>query len=363
MTEGDGRRSAVTILIAILALVSYFFICPEPLSPELSAIPVWKTVLPSAGVGLPSRDRPAPGTDTRRIAFSAGNRFAYFFTDGTVAFMAETSGSLALSDAMYITSPASGSGSIMKTPGHEEIETIKDISPFFSSGRLFSAKADGTGVTSFDDEGKPRWSYIFPCQLSAFASSEDLSVGGTVDGWLEGIDTAGKKVFSIAPGGSRLSVVLGAAVSSTGKWVAAISGIDRQRLVVLGRGGADYRVTSHRYLESDFREPVRIVIMDDETHVLYRRNDGVGVWSVDGKVDGVLPVKADDFDVSMDAAHGVSMLAARQGNTKSITIFRTPSTVLGTIQLPDSSEYIRILGSSVFIGTRTWIARLDLVEN
>jgi len=363
MTEGDGRRSAVTILIAILALVSYFFICPEPLTPELSAIPRWKTVLPPAGAGLPSSDRPAETTDGRQIAFSAGNIFGYFHTDGTLAFMAETPGSSTLSDAMYITKPGNGSGSILKTPSHEDIRTIKDTSPFFIAGRLFSAKADGTGVTSFNDYGEFRWSYIFPCQISAFASSGDLSVGGTIDGWLEGIDAEGKKVFSFAPGGSRLSVILGTAVSGTGNWVAAISGIDRQRLVILGRGGADYRVTSHRYLESDFREPVRIVIMDDETHVLYRRNDGVGVWSVNGKVDGVLPVMAEDFDVSMDTTHGVSLLAARQGKSRSLTVFRTPSTVLGTIRLPDSTEYIRILDSSIFIGARTWIARLDLVEN
>jgi len=363
MTEGDGRRSAVTILIAILALVSYFFVCPEPLSKELSAIPRWKSILPATGGEFRPNGLPAESPEIRQIAYSTSGRFGYFLSDGTVAFMTEATGNFAISDAMYITIPGNGSSGVLRTSGNKEINAIKEISPFFSSNRLFSAKADGTGVASFDDGGNLKWSYIFPCQLSAFASNGELSVGGTIDGWLEGIDNDGKKIFSFSPGGSRLPVVLGTAVSGSGKWIAAISGIDRQRLIVLGRGGADYRVASHRYLESDYREPVRVVIMDDDTHVLYRRDDGVGVWSVDGKVDAVLPVIAEDFDVSIDASHGVALLTARQGKTKSVTVFRTPSTLIGTISLPDTSEYIRILGSSIYVGSRTWIARLDVVED
>jgi hypothetical protein len=300
--------------------------------------------------------------ESQRIAFFAAGRFGYFHADGTIASIFDSTATVAISDTAYISIPGSGNGGILKAADNEVIAEIKDISPFFMSGRLFSAKADGTGVSSFDGRGNELWSYIFPCQLSAFASSDALSVGGTVDGWLEGIDKNGGKAFSFSPGGSRLPVVLGTAVSGSGNWIAAVSGIDRQRLVVLGRGGTDYRVTSHRYLESDFREPVRIVIMDDDTHVLYRRNDGVGVWSVDGKVDEVLPVLAEDFEVSIDLLHQVALLTSRNGREKSITVFRTPSTLLGTIRLPESSDFIRIVGSSVYVGGRNYIARLDLVE-
>jgi len=198
--------------------------------------------------------------------------------------------------------------------------------------------------------------------LSAFSSGEAIVVGGTVDGWLEGVSPDGGRVFSFAPGGSRLPVILGLDVSRSGDWVAAVSGIDRQRLVVLGRGGADYRVASHRYLESDYREPVRVIVMDDDRHVLYRRPDGIGVWSVDGAVDGLLPVKADDFDAAIDEATGVAYIAARRGDKAEIVAFRLPDTLLGRIALPDNCEYIRFSGSSAFVGGRTWLARFDFVE-
>jgi hypothetical protein len=362
MTEGEGSRKAITILITVLVLIAYFFVCAEPLSPELSAKPRWKTLMIPEGLGVPPASRAALPGEKPRIAFGSGKVFGYFHADGSIGFMAEASGKVAISDASYVTVPKDRSDGILKTSGNEDIANLKDVSPFFISDRLFSSKSDGTGVVSFDARGSPLWSYDFPCQISAFSASAALVVGGTIDGWIEGIDAGGKKLFSFPPGGSRLPVVLGTAVSRSGDWIAAICGIDRQRLVVLGRGGADYRVTSHRYLDSDFREPVRVMIMEDEKHVLYRRTDGIGVWSVDGKVDDVMPIKADDFDVSIDTENKIALLAARHGKEKSIIVFRTPSTVLGTIRLPDSSDYIRFIGSSVFVGGQSWIARLDFVE-
>jgi len=132
---------------------------------------------------------------------------------------------------------------------------------------------------------------------------------------------------------------------------------------VLGRGGADYRVTSHRYLDSDYRESVRVIVMSDNRHVLYRRPDGIGVWSVNGDVDELLPVKADDFDVQIDEGMDIAYIAARRGRKAEIAVFRRPSTLLGRIPLPDSSEYIRFIGSSAYIGGRTWLARFDFVED
>jgi hypothetical protein len=143
--------------------------------------------------------------------------------------------------------------------------------PFFSSGRLFSASMDGTTVTSHGKDGMSLWNHAFPSQVSAFAANEDMVIGGTVDGWLEAVNTTGERVLRFAPGGSRLPVILGVGVSPSSSWIAMLSGLDAQRLVVLGRGKSDYRVVSHRYLESAYREPARVAVLGDDRHVLYRQ--------------------------------------------------------------------------------------------
>ncbi|MBU0927221.1 MAG: hypothetical protein KKA67_05695 [Spirochaetes bacterium] len=356
MSDGKGRRAVLAVLVSVVVILLYFFVFAEPLSPELSAVPRWKTdidVLQAAAASAPAAEP---------IAFSAGDRFGYFYPDGRLSFIAEAAGGAPVSDASYVSLEAAGGDRVLKRPDGATIASIESRFPFYSGGRLFSAEKDGSGVAAYDSAGRAMWEYAFPCQLSAFSAGDGLVVGGTVDGWLEGVSLDGRRAFSFAPGGSRLPVVLGIGVSRSGDWVASVSGVDKQRLVVLGRGGVDYRVASHRYLDTDYREPVRVVVLDDDKHVLYRRSDGIGVWSVDGSVDEVLPVKADDFDVALDGSKGIAYLVARRGRKSEIVAFRLPATLLGRIALPDYSEYARFSGSSAFVGGKTWLARLDFME-
>lgn len=356
MGDGKGRRITIAVLVMVVMILAYFFVCAEPLSTELSAVPRWRVNIAVTPEAKFSADSSA---DTL-LSYSTETRHGYFWPDGRIAFMADAPA--VISDKSYVVSDKDGTGSQLRTPGLKTGVPIAASLPFFASEKLYSAEMDGTGFAAWDEAGHKLWSYTFPCQLSAFSASDALVVGGTVDGWLEGVTPDGHKAFSFAPGGSRLPVILGLGISRSGDWIAAISGIDRQRLVVLGRGGADFRVTSHRYLDSDYREPVRVIMLSDDRHVLYRRPDGIGVWSVDGKVDEVLPVKADDFDVHVDTARGIAYLIARRGHKSEIVVFRLPATVLGRISLPDSSEFVRFVGSSAYVGDKAWLARFDFVE-
>jgi len=356
MNEGKERRVTFSVLGTIVVILVYFFVFAEPLSAELSAVPQWKVALGVGAAGTAS----APA---ELLAFAAGNRYGYFSPDGELALIAEAQTGAPVADTSYIEPSSAKTAAVLRNPRGEEITKFTAALPFYASGRLFSAEGDGTALIAYDEYGSKAWSYSFPCQLGAFSAGDQLVVGGTVDGWLEGVDARGQNVFSFAPGGSRLPVVLGVGVSRSGNWVAAVTGIDRQRLIVLGRGAHDYRVASHRYLESDFREPVRVIVMEDDRHVLYRRDDGIGVWSVDGSIDTVLPVRADTFDVALDDSRGIAYLVARRGRKSEIVAFRLPATLLGRIALPDSSEFVRFSGSSVYIGGRTWLARFDFMED
>ncbi len=357
MIDNKGRRMVVTILVALVTLLLYFWVFAEPLSPELSAVPAWKVdVTAGAGTG---HVEPEP----RLMAFVSGDRFGYHTLDGSVVATIDAPRGTPVSDSSYILRAAGESFRSLRSADGALVARIDADAPFFSRGRLFSAENNGSGVAAYDEHGVRQWVYSFPCQISAFAAGDKIVVAGTVDGWLEGVGADGTTAFSLAPGGSRLAVVLGLDVSRSGDWVAAVTGIDRQRLVVLGRGGTGYRITSHKYLDSDYREPVRVVIMEDDRHVLYRRPDGIGVWALDGSVDELLPVKADDFEVAFDRARGIACLLARRGQKAEIVVFRLPATVLGRVALPDASEYVRFSGSSVFIGGGSWLGRFDFVED
>jgi len=353
MSQREPMSGAVAAVIVVLSLAAYFLAFAEPLSPELTAMPRWYRAL---------EPTPETGEAGERMAFSAGDRYGYFSPDGSVFIMADAPGGASLSDAAYVV-PVAGGGTVpLRSADGAVLAELGAGEPFFSGGRLYSAAADGSAVAAYDASGARSWSYSFPSVVSAFCSVPDLVVAGTVDGWMEGIGPSGEALFSFAPGGSRLSVILGVAASADGEWVAAVSGIDPQRLVVLGRGRDEYRVVSHRYLDSDYREPVSVAILDRWGLAMYRRPDGIGVRALDGSVDALLPVKADSFEVTPDEGRGIAYFIARRAGGSEIVAFSPPARVLGRVPLPPDASYVRFSGGSVFLGAPGWLARFDFTE-
>lgn len=339
---------ALTFFVTSLSLVAYFFLFPFPLASELTALPRWAVSLESARV---SGEVPSGGG----IPFSASGAYGYFSADGTIYYLDKAKGGAAVTEGAYalLDEPA-----LYSAATRARIAALSGT-PFFAGGDIYAAAADGTQLLSYGPDGARKWSYHFPSPLSAFASAGSLAVGGTVDGLLEGVSASGEQVFSFAPGGSRLQVILGLAVSPSASRIAAVAGIDRQRLVVLGRGGTSYRVDSHRYLDSDYRFPVTLAFLDDERYVLYPRPDGIGVWAVDGSRDAVLPIKADSFAVRMDPESGVAYLVARQGQKAELVVFYPPATVLGRVPVPKGVDYLRMEGSTLYFSTDGVLARVD----
>ena len=348
--SGRTWNLLATVLVA-LALGAYFFLFPEPLGAELTPLARWSDAL--APVAR-AQDAPVDAL----LPFSAGHRYGYFTKDGSWAFLADTEAGVQVGDQSYLLLGAEPS---LYDAGGSPGTDIPGF-PFFNRGRLFSAGADGASVSAFDQFGTLVWTYALPVQVSAFASSERLAVAGTVGGVVQGIGMDGRTEFSFAPGGSRLEAILGLDVSPSGDLVAMVCGADRQRLVVLGKGGSDYRVVSHRYLDSDYREPVRVAFLDGGRWVLYRSDSGIGVWSSDGSLDTVLSVNADDFSVWYDEESSRAYVAARLPDSLSLVAFEPPNRILGRLALPPDTEYIRMDGGTLYFGTQTRLSRIDFVE-
>jgi len=136
------------------------------------------------------------------------------------------------------------------------------------------------------------WQRDFSSLITAFASSDGLALFGLMDGSLVGIGKDGSELLSFSPGGSRVAGIYGCAVSPDGQMVAAISGLDKQRIVVLERRTSAYRVTYHRWLDSDFRRPVAMGFTEDGRYLAYERPDGFSIYSCEGRSEARVSSRA-----------------------------------------------------------------------
>jgi hypothetical protein len=356
MNEQLERHPILRSLVLILCVLVYFFAGAEPLAREYTARPVWRTALERV-----TDPEILPGA----YGFSAGDWFGFISRDGQLGLADEVPGGATVSDWAFVANPAlpgpAGPHELRGADGGV-LGSLEAGMPFFGSGRLFATSMDGTSVTSYGRDGLPLWNHAFPSQVSAFVANEDMVIGGTVDGLLEVINARGERTLRFAPGGSRLPVILGVGISPSSSWIAMLSGLDSQRLVVLGRGKNDYRVVSHRYLESAYREPARVAVLGDDRHVLYRQPEGLGVWEVSGKTDDILPVRADDFEVYFHQDQGLAYLVASYGGRSELVVFRPPAKLLGRIGLGEGLGVINLDGSTAYLAGGQAIARLDFIK-
>lgn len=356
MVEHAGRWRLGVSMILGAALVAYFFIFPEPLSSELSAKPRWATRVVQTAAD-PSR---AAFGEVEALPFVSQRAYGFVSPDGTLLYAGlGPEGVQALGGKALV---ARGGRSVVLNADGSEGASVPGEGAFMAAGRLFAADGGGSGVAAYDDYGVEQWRYRFAGRVSAFAAAADIAVAGTLDGKLEGVGLDGSRQFEFAPGGSRIEAIFGVAASQDGARVAAISGLDPQRLVVLGRGGAGYRVVAHKYLDSDFREPARVAFLEGGRYALYRRPDGVGILGLDEKVDGLIPVAADEFRAFYREGAPRAYLYAERGRDKSVVAFKAPTLIYGSLSLPSSAQLIGMQGDALFIEYDDGLYRLDFTE-
>lgn len=356
MSEHAGRwRLGVSLLLGA-ALVVYFFVFPEPLSAELSAKPRWalRVVETAADEARASIDA------AEALPFASARAYGFVSPDGKLLYAGiGQDGVQALGSKVLVA--RRGRSFVLASDGAEGV-SIPGEAAFLAAGKLFASDGSGSGVIAYDDYGVEQWRYRFAAHVTAFAAAADAAVAGTLDGRLEGVGLDGSRLFEFAPGGSRIEAVFGVAVSQDGERVAAISGLDPQRLVVLGRGGAGYRVIAHKYLASDYREPARVAFLEGGRYALYRRPDGVGILGLDEKVDGLIPVAADEFRAFYREGAPRAYLYAERGEAKSVVAFKAPALIYGSLNLPSSSLLIGMRGDALFIEYNDGLYRLDFTE-
>ncbi len=360
MREVEERPGGLVYVFVALAFIVYFFAAAFPLRKEISLRPAWaRDVSRDAAPAAPVGDSPAG----RLLAFSLGGRYGSVSRDGEVLFSRGAPFDVAVSDSLIVPyARDSAELTALGPDGSPRFRISAEGWPFFRSGRLFVVSPEMNSISEYSQEGQALWSYDFPFSVTEFAASPSLAVAGLLDGTLEFLDARGDSVLSFSPGGSRIEVILGTALSPDQEAVAAVCGADRQRFVLLSKKGGTFRVRRHRYLESDYREPVSVRFTRDGRYVLYRQPEGVQVFDREGGTESILPVRAQSFEVESDPPRGLEFLFARQSRSWTVACFQPPDRMIFSYILPGGAFWSRFADGSLYLGTGNTIGRIDIAE-
>ncbi len=401
--EETGKKNLWIVLI-VLAGIIYFFVFAVPLPKELVFSPTWSLKLsgprPEGTAAAAVSSIPGDAARTQKpaadaakaavkapaqeiapfvrgeaagaaglIPFNFGKLFGYFSRDGKLGFSQGLPFGLALSRKAYIAYDQIPESLVLKTPdGTDKLKIDETGYPFYSGERLFVMKPGQSGVIELGSDGKPLWERDFPSIITAFDASANLVAIGLLDGNLIGIGNKGEELIKFAPGGSRIPGIYGCAVSPDGELVAAVSGLDQQRLVILERRTSAYRVTFHKWFNSDFRRPVHMGFTADGRYLVYEEPDGFGVYSRSARTEKhVSSWTVRHLGSSIPGRDILLAIEGQGGDHKAVLGASPEGRRMFTMSFNAADGYLAQEGGALFLGMAaadgsSQIVRIDLRE-
>jgi hypothetical protein len=258
---------------------------------------------------------------------------------------------------------------------NEPILDIEDINgyPLLLDNRIFVVGSEQNSLTALGPKAEKLWTHDFPAPITCIDAAGGYLLAGTLDGAVVLLNSSGTTVFPpFEPGGSRLSVILGCAISHDASRLAIISGIDNQRFLLMeradlesrsGRGAAmdTYKVVYHEFLSTGYRKPVNIAFIDNGKKIVFEREGGLGIYDIDSRSS--VSLKLDGEIAALDTSGGdryLFVIISQGMKQKRFIAVRYPGSVV--IDTPFSSEntFFARRKNRIYLGSDVSMVSLEL---
>ncbi|MDR0785099.1 MAG: WD40 repeat domain-containing protein [Treponema sp.] len=351
------------IIAGISLFFIYIFAAAQPVPQETILSSTWIHSLVST---YPMEEMEVVNQD-ELIPFQLGNYFGYVDKSGNFTINQVKTGYVSLSKRNWAEYSAIPEEIIIRNPKNEQIISINtDMGyPLFLDNRIFFINREQNAIYSINERGETVWSYTFASPITCIDAAAGLLLAGSLDGKVEVLDNSGICIFSFEPSGSRLSIVVGCALSRDGSRIALVFGIDEQRFLFMERLGDTldnkYRVIYHEFLGRGFRRPVHIAFVDSDNRIAFERQTGLGLYDITTRASVALPMKGEIVAIDEDGSGGQLFVITSQpsGNNYLATI-RFPGTVIGQSPFKSDHTFMDRQGTTLYIGGGATLAAFEI---
>ncbi|MCM1322088.1 MAG: hypothetical protein NC041_10185 [Bacteroides sp.] len=350
------KKSCMIFVIpfAVIFLI-YMIFAGKPLGMELQLEPLWSVDV---------REQSEQNGETGAVLpFQLGKHAGYFRPDGTIASYREVRDRVAVS-AYYTADYAADSKKItvQRNDGTVLCELPEAGFPFFSGERIFMFPAGGSSFARYDVSGELLWRHENYVPLVCFSSSDAGCIAGFADGSLQCFGNDGAVRFSTEPGGSDYPIILGTDISDSGKYAACVSGINRQRFVLLQISGQRCKTVFHEYFDDNIAEQLFVKFTEDESAVYFNYSGGLGIVDC-GKLTAVhIPLNGKILAVEDITDVQVSFVLCRTADSYHIYIIERRKSLAGSFSFKADQAFISVKDNLLFIGKDTAISCLRIVR-
>ncbi|MDR3324662.1 MAG: WD40 repeat domain-containing protein [Spirochaetaceae bacterium] len=266
------------------AFVFYAFLAARPAPPETVFTLMW---LDSLASSYPSEDAAAE----ELVPFNFGGTYGYVSTEGRFTINQPKTGYVEQSESLFAEFSGQDEKIEVRDTQGRRVFTLNDKRgyPFFRDSRIFIVSSEQNSISEVGTDDDVLWTFDFSSPISCVDAAAGLLLVGCLDGAIELIDGAGKRLYATEPSGSRIPAIYGCALSRDGTKIAAVSGLDHQRFLVIEYDGGVWRITHHEFLGDGFRRPVHVRFVDGGLRVAYERAEGLGIYNLIARSSETVP--------------------------------------------------------------------------
>jgi len=358
--------------LGVAAFVIYIFITPRSIPVETVLAPRWITSLES---NYPVNFQEIPANEKEMLLpFTLGNRFGYLYDDGKFAINQIRDGYVSMSKKSWAEYEALPSSIQVMDPHNNEIFAIENPKgyPLFLDNRSFIVGSEQNSIIALNEAGEELWTHDFPAPLTCVDAAGGYLLAGTLDGAVELLDSAGKMVFTpFEPGGSRLSVILGCAISQDASRLAFVSGVEKQRFLLLEHSRTDssrtasstdtYKVAYHEFLSDGFRRPVHIKFINNDTEIVFEREEGLGLFVIGSRTSTKMNLNGEITVLDDSGEGGFLFLITSQGqNEKRFIAIRNPGLIVNEAPFKSRNAFLARQENRIYLGGDLLMASFEL---
>jgi len=298
------------------------------------------------------------------IPFKTQGVFGYLDPEGKLCFKDRVLYDTALSSSGFINYSRLSETLVLRNTGGDIMESIDAQGyPDFPSDRLLVFSADRSHVSEFSIQGKQLWSRSFRALVTSMDVTDEYILAGLLNGTLLLLSAEGEPIYSVTPGGSRLEVIYGCACTADASRLAAVSGIDPQKLLLIEKKNEVYRLEEAAVLEEPVRHSVFMKFTPDGEFLLLSIDKKTMMYSVEDArlqevyTDGVLE------GVHLSDAGELSHFFFRTGTEEALlSVMDIGGYFRDDIIVHGGSVYLEGEDNMILLGVGRYFIRIDQEE-